>query len=81
VDLWMGDALVDTVTFPSLKLVVGASVEFPADCDPSVRGDFDTWQTSTSSFFPGFLGTPNSPNTDVTCPLEASMAGASDAGE
>ena len=67
VDLWLGDTLVDTLTFPALKLTIGASVAFPADCDPSVRSDWSAWQTSTASFFPGFFGTPNAANTDVSC--------------
>ncbi|HLK35774.1 MAG TPA: hypothetical protein VKU41_03405 [Polyangiaceae bacterium] len=66
--LRLGDTLVDTLTYPSLALTVGTSLAFPTDCDASVRGDFSRWQPSTSSWFPGFLGTPNAPNTDVTCP-------------
>lgn len=60
--------LIDTVTYPSLTLAVGASVAFPANCDPSQRSDFSQWKRSTASWFPGFLGTPNAPNTDVECP-------------
>jgi hypothetical protein len=68
VSLLLGDALIDSVTFPALKLVVGASVAFPADCPPARRSDWTAWQTSTSSWFPGFFGTPNAANTDVICP-------------
>ncbi len=64
---WNG-TLVDTVTYPSLKLTVGDSISFPAGCDAGLRSDFTAWQRSTGSWFPGFLGTPNAPNTDVTCP-------------
>jgi hypothetical protein len=60
--------LIDTVTYPALPLVVGVSLAFPEDCDPSQRSDFTKWKRSTASWFPGFLGTPNAPNTDVTCP-------------
>jgi hypothetical protein len=60
--------LIDTVTYPSLTLAVGTSVAFPSNCDPSQRSDFSQWKRSTSSWFPGFLGTPNAPNTDVACP-------------
>jgi hypothetical protein len=60
--------LLDTVTYPALTLAVGASVAFPSNCDPSQRSDFSQWKRSTSSWFPGFLGTPNAPNTDVACP-------------
>jgi hypothetical protein len=60
--------LLDTITYPSLSLAIGTSVAFPADCDASARGDFTRWKRSTTSWFPGFLGTPNAPNTDVHCP-------------
>lgn len=62
-----GNVLVVSLTWPSLKPVIGASVELPADCAIDDVDDFDEWQTSTSSWFPGFFGTPNAPNTDVTC--------------
>jgi hypothetical protein len=61
-------ALVDTVTYPALSLAVGTSLAFPSDCDASARDDFTHWKRSTSSWFPGFLGTPNAANTDVHCP-------------
>jgi hypothetical protein len=68
VTLQMGETLIDTLTFPSLKLTVGASVAFPVDCPPARRMDWTAWQTSTASWFPGFYGTPNAPNVDVQCP-------------
>lgn len=68
VSLMVNGTIVDSVTWPSLAVVVGASVEFPDDCDPSERSDWTEWQTSTVSWFPGFYGTPNAPNTDVSCP-------------
>jgi hypothetical protein len=61
-------AVVDTVTYPSLPPAVGISVAFPSGCDPTLRSDFTHWKKSTSSWFPGFFGTPNAPNTDVECP-------------
>lgn len=64
---WNG-TLVDSVTYPSLTLAVGDSLAFPASCDAGQRSDFSRWQRSTASWFPGFLGTPNAPNTDVSCP-------------
>jgi hypothetical protein len=63
-----GDVLVVSLTWPSLKPVVGATVELPADCPVEDADDFGAWQTATTSWFPGFLGTPNAPNTDVECP-------------
>jgi hypothetical protein len=68
VSLLMNDVLIDSVTYPALKLEVGKSWAFPSDCDSSVRADFSRWQVSTSSWFPGFFGTPNAPNDDVHCP-------------
>jgi hypothetical protein len=61
--------VIDTLTYPALSLTVGTSYEFPSDCDPSTRADFTKWQPSQSSWFPGFYGTPNAPNTDVSCPM------------
>jgi hypothetical protein len=68
VSLRMNDVLIDSVTYPALKLLVGRSWAFPSDCDPTLRSDFANWQTSTSSWFPSFFGTPNEPNDDVHCP-------------
>jgi hypothetical protein len=68
VNLRMNGAFVDSVTYPALSLVVGASLAFPSDCPLDLRTDWTTWQTSASSWFPGFYGTPNAPNDDVHCP-------------
>jgi hypothetical protein len=69
VTLRMHDVVIDTLTYPALPVGVGASLAFPADCDPSTRSDFGRWQTSVGSWFPGFRGTPNAPNTDVACAM------------
>jgi hypothetical protein len=70
ITLRMLDVIIDTLTYPAVTLTVGASLAFPADCDSSMRSrsDWTLWQTSSASWFPGFLGTPNAPNVDVTCP-------------
>ena len=68
ITLSRGGTLVDTVTYPSLRPAVGASVAFPDGCDAALRSDFTHWKRSTASWFPGFLGTPNAPNLDVECP-------------
>jgi hypothetical protein len=68
ITLSAGGTLLDTVTYPSLALAVGNSVAFPSDCDAGERTDFTKWKRSTASWFPGFFGTPNAPNTDVSCP-------------
>ena len=67
VTLRMNDVLVDSVTYPAMALTVGASLAFPSDCPASRRSDWTAWQVSTSSWFPGFLGTPNASNVDVHC--------------
>jgi hypothetical protein len=68
VNLLMNGLIIDSVTYPSMTLEVGATLAFPSDCDPARRTDWTAWQTSTSSWFPGFRGTPNAPNSDVQCP-------------
>ena len=70
VTLLVNDVVIDTLMYPAESLTVGASLAFPADCDPGMRSDFALWQRSSASWFPGFLGTPNSPNADVTCPTK-----------
>jgi hypothetical protein len=67
--LSLNDAVIDTLTYPALALTVGTSLEFPADCDPTTRDDFSRWLPAQSSWFPGFHGTPNAPNDDVSCPM------------
>ena len=68
VTLESSGVLVDSVTYPAMTLVAGASVAFPSDCPASRRVDWTAWQPSVDSWFPGFLGTPNAPNDDVHCP-------------
>jgi hypothetical protein len=68
VTLNSGGMLIDSVTYPSMALTVGASLSFPSDCAPSRRSDWTAWQPSTFPWFPGFYGSPNAPNDDVQCP-------------
>ncbi len=68
ITLTMNGAIVDSVTYPSLKLAVGQSLAFPSDCDAAARSDWTEWQPSVASWFPSFFGTPNAPNDDVHCP-------------
>jgi hypothetical protein len=63
----VGGQVVASTTYPSLKLTDGSSLAFPADCPPTSVTDWTAWQFSTASWFPGFYGTPNAPNTDVHC--------------
>jgi hypothetical protein len=67
ITLEMDGVMIDSVTYPSMMLTVGASLSFPSDCAPSRRSDWMLWQTSAASWFPGFYGTPNAPNDDVKC--------------
>jgi hypothetical protein len=67
VTLRLDDTIVDSVTWPTYKGAIGASLEFPADCPTSQHADLGRWQQATASWFPGFRGTPNAPNTDVHC--------------
>jgi hypothetical protein len=68
VTLSSGEILIDSLTWPSMKLVIGTTLELPADCPDGDADDFGAWQQATASWFPGFYGTPNAPNTDVQCP-------------
>jgi hypothetical protein len=62
-----GGAIVDSITYPRIKTPPGTSMAFPADCDAGARAEWDVWQPSVASWFPGFTGTPNAPNDDVKC--------------
>jgi hypothetical protein len=68
VTLSFDGVLIDAVTYPELSLKVGSSLSFPSDCPLDLRTDWTKWQPSTSSWFSGFYGTPNAPNSDVSCP-------------
>jgi hypothetical protein len=68
ISLLVQDQLIDSVTYPALKLTVGTSLEFPPDCPLDRRSDWTAWEASSTSWFPGFFGTPNAPNADVSCP-------------
>jgi hypothetical protein len=69
VSIFLYGTLLDTITYPALAVTVGASLAFPGACPLAVRSDWTQWQTSSASWFPGFFGTPNAPNTDVACPV------------
>jgi len=67
ITLSVAGTVIEAFTYPKLSLTVGASLEFPSDCDGGLLGNFSSWQTATSSWFPSFFGTPNAPNSDVSC--------------
>jgi hypothetical protein len=65
--LQSGTTIIASVTWPTYKLEVGASLELPADCPPGGGTDVGLWKQAVVSWFPGFFGTPNAPNVDVSC--------------
>ncbi len=70
ITLFTATATIDALTYTATaKLVEGASMAFPKDCDPSLRTDFHNWQASLASWTPGFFGTPGAPNADVSCAI------------
>jgi hypothetical protein len=70
ITLYTASVTVDTLTYPDpTKMIDGASMAFPSDCDPSLRTAFGNWQPSVYSWTPGYFGTPAAPNTDVSCPV------------
>jgi hypothetical protein len=70
ITLFTATATIDALTYTATaKLIDGASMAFPSNCDPSLRSDFHNWQASLASWTPGFFGTPGVPNTDVSCAI------------
>jgi hypothetical protein len=70
ITLYTASVTVDSLTYPSsTKLIDGASMAFPSNCDPSLRTAFGNWQPSVASWTPGLFGTPSALNTDVSCPV------------
>ena len=68
--LYTATATIDSITYPTPSMLVdGASMAFPSNCDPSLRGAFGNWQPSVASWTPGYFGTPSGPNLDVRCPV------------
>ena len=61
-------SVVDDLVYPQFQvLTVGTSISFPADCAWGDRSSWARWSFSTHDWFSTFQGTPNAPNTDVTC--------------
>jgi hypothetical protein len=60
--------VIDNFVYPQFQtIIVGTSISFPADCAWSDRSDWARWSFSTHNWYSSFIGTPNAPNTDVTC--------------
>jgi Lamin Tail Domain len=68
VTLSVSGTTIDSVTYPDYSnLQAGRSLSFPNDCAWTVRQDFTRWSFSFNAWTPGFQGTPNADNTDVSC--------------
>jgi hypothetical protein len=67
ITLSINGTVIDSVTYPAFTLTAGTSKSFPANCPLDQRADWKEWQDSTLSWSPGFYGTPNAPNLDVSC--------------
>lgn len=68
VNVKLGTILIDSVSYPNFNnLTAGRTLAFPADCKWSDRKDWARWSLSFGEFAPGFKGTPNAPNKDITC--------------
>jgi hypothetical protein len=65
----LGTVVLDAVTYPAYSnLTAGRTLAFPDDCAPTARSDWKRWSlTFTAWSQPGFMGTPNAANADVTC--------------
>ncbi len=64
----LGDTLIDTLTYPAFaNLTPGRALSFPSDCTETDRATWARWSLTFDEFTPGFKGTPNADNTDVTC--------------
>lgn len=64
----LGATVIDTLSYPSFtNLPTGRSIAFPSDCEWGDRTDWARWSLTFDVFSPGFQGTPNAANDDVTC--------------
>jgi hypothetical protein len=69
VTLSAGATTIDTLTYTSTSpWGYGTSMTFAAGCAASLRTDMTKWTGSKGTWTAGFFGTPNAPNSDVTCP-------------
>jgi hypothetical protein len=63
-----GNDVIDSLTYPRFtNLTPGRAVAFPADCTWADRSSWTRWSLAFDEFSPGYKGTPNAPNADVTC--------------
>jgi hypothetical protein len=62
-----GAIVIDSFTYPKIVLRPGSSIALPSDCTTANRADIARWSFSAKSWTPGFFGTPNAANDDVSC--------------
>jgi len=67
INVYAGQTLVDTITYPSLAITAGRSLAFPADCQWSDRASWARWSMSFNVWSNPYEGTPGADNTDVSC--------------
>jgi hypothetical protein len=68
ITLTSGGVTVESFTYPQFQTIVpGTSISFPSNCAWSDRSSWARWSYSFNQWTPGFYGTPNADNTDVTC--------------
>jgi hypothetical protein len=68
VSVKLGATVIDSVTYPDLSnLNPGRSFAFPADCALTDRSDWRRWSLTFTPYASGLQGTPNAPNSDVSC--------------
>lgn len=64
----LGATQVDSLTYPAFgNITPGRALSFPSDCTWSDRSQWPRWSLTFGEWTPGFKGTPNAKNTDVTC--------------
>ena len=63
-----GTTVIDQLTYGSWgSTFPGRSVSFSVDCTWPERSDWDRWTWSTNAWTTGFMGTPNTDNSDIAC--------------
>jgi hypothetical protein len=64
----LGATVIDSIEYPSFtNLTAGRALSFPSDCIGNDRKLWDRWSLTFNEWAPGFKGTPNRPNADVSC--------------
>ncbi len=67
ISIELGPLGIDTFGFDITGLTPGESLAFPETCVAADRGNPALWKSAKHSWAAGMYGTPNAPNTDVTC--------------